>query len=268
MENPKVTFNARENAELEAVRAVRLLYFIKEAGKEGIMHTALLTATRIKARDMTLTLKRLEDDFEIVSRRHRQEFGLGRTPRRYWYKDFAPEDLTRVDPSVTAPLSLEAPQPLRGRTCRQCGGAIPEEGPAYCSPACTQVARSNGSHVSDLLANASDPRIFAQLARLVVTMDLVARGLYVATDPLGVQLIVHDNAVACILHVVPISASGRFPAPESYERVAFVYRDGRVKYGGTDPLVFDEPVEIPTVDAPADGINPPGDTSKPSNGET
>jgi hypothetical protein len=73
-------------------------------------------------------------------------------------------------------------------------------------------------------------------------MDLVCRGYYVAQDVfrLGSQLIVHNGTDAVFLTVVPLSDAGYTPPEGAYDCMAIVYRDGRIKYGGTNPLDFGE----------------------------
>jgi hypothetical protein len=82
-------------------------------------------------------------------------------------------------------------------------------------------------------------------------MDLIARGFRVALDLLvnGPQIIVHDGVNPVFLHVVPVSNAGYLPPADTYERMAAVYRDGRIAYGGSDPLIFENKDEVANVEA-------------------
>jgi hypothetical protein len=244
-----------------ARQSMKLVQIITESGHAGVTHSHLLLATRLKTRELADLLKPLEDDFTIVSRRLRTtEFGLGRQPRRYWLRDFAPKELLTAPAPGDTPTLEPGTAPPKGETCKQCGGAIPSRGPGrlpdYCSIACRNLAAEGGLTLGRFLDRAHDPRVFAQLAILLVAMDLIARGLHVAFDLLlaGANLIVHDGTTPAIVTVVPLSNAGYFPPDEAYERMAAVYRDGRIRYGGRDPLVLDPPAE---------GIKPEAEPSNP-----
>ena len=244
-----------KNNYLEDTRAFKLFHLIREAGPAGITHTQLLQATRYKTNDVASLIKPFEDEFQIVSRQVRKsEFGLGRQPRRYWHKDFAPEEvLTALAPSATPTLE-PGTVPPKGGTCRQCGGAIPSRGPGrlpdYCTPACRNLAMEGGVTLGRFLDRAQDPRVFAQVAILLVVMDLTCRGFHVALDLFlhGANIIIHDNVNPVILTVLPISDAGYLPPDDQYERMAAVYRDGRIKYGGRDPLIFENKDEVANVE--------------------
>lgn len=253
---------AMENADLKTqALAFKLVVLLSEAGAAGLTRTQLLQKTCCRTADLTAALKFEGDQYNIVSRQMRKsEFGLGRQPRRYWFKDFAPKEMLTAAPPPAIPVLELGEAPPKGGTCRQCGGAIQSRGPGrlpdYCSPACRSLHSEGGVTLGRFMDRAQDPRVFAQLAILLVSMDLIARGFRVALDLLinGPQIIVHDGVNPVFLHVVPVSNAGYLPPDDTYERVAAVYRDGRIAYGGRDPLVFAGEVA-------SDGIEPEGETS-------
>jgi hypothetical protein len=101
------------------------------------------------------------------------------------------------------------------------------------------LAKAGGVTVADFLARVSDPCTFARCARRLVEIDLLCHGFEVtpALDQ-GSILIVYDaSGSAALLHVLPISNAGSLPSSEGYRHAAFVFRDGRIAYGGEIPLV-------------------------------
>jgi hypothetical protein len=245
-----------KNADLQIEDlAFKLLFVLKGAGIAGLTRTELLQTIHCKTANLTLALKLEEARFNIVGRQMRKsEFSLGRQPTRYWYKDFAPREvLTATSLPVTPTLELGAVPP-KGGTCEQCGSAIVPHGPGrppvYCSPACRGLAMEGGVTLGRFLDRAQDPRVFAQVAILLVVMDLTCRGFNVALDLFlhGSNIIIHDNINPVILTVLPVSDAGYLPPDDQYERMAAVYRDGRIKYGGRDPLVFENKAGVANVE--------------------
>lgn len=224
----------------------KILHLVLDAGSKGITHTQLLQATRLKTNELADILHDYEGAFRIVSRQLRKtEWSAGRQPRTYWHVDHAPKELTTEAPADTPRLpSLDA-QPPKGGTCKQCGGAIPSRGPGrlpdFCSPACRALHLEGGTTLRRFLDRATDPLRFAQAAVLLVTMDLTLRGYTVAFSVgyINNPLAVHNGIEAFLLYVVPISDEGYFPPVDTYDCMAAVYRDGRIKYGGKNPLPFD-----------------------------
>ena len=252
MLGPKTVMGAKDmkdnNLFIESLIS-KVLLLLGKAGTEGLTKTRLLQLAHCKTDVLAKALKIEEDAFHIVGRQMRKsEFGLGRQPHRYWLKEFAPQEiLTAQAPSVTPTLDPEpGAAPPRGGTCRQCGGAIASRGPGslpeYCSPACRSLATEGGLTLGRFLDRAHDPLVFAQLTVLLVEMDLLCRGYYVARDTLypGARLIVHNGTDAVFLTVIPLASSGYLPPANTYACMAIVYRDGRIVYGGTNPLDFGE----------------------------
>lgn len=222
---------------------------LERAGTNGRTRTELLSALRVPRDVLSQVLDELIAAFEVASRSMRKRaFALGRPVTRYWLTAHAPKDLTPPPPSAMPVTDNASPDPgtPSGRTCRQCGVAIPRRGlgpvPNYCSDACKQLARAGGVTVADFLARASNPLVFARCARRLVEIDLLCRGL--EASPVldqGGFLAVYDNGGnAALLHVVPISDAGAVPVLDEYTHAACVYRDGRIVYGGRVPLVQDE----------------------------
>jgi len=236
---------------IKAKLETQVLYYIREAGAEGLIKTRLLQITRAPTRLLTQVLNELVHAGLLVARQGRSDkWSLGRQPMRYWRTELAPP-LTVPDPG-DIPVLEPGVDPLseckKGKTCEQCGAAIPYtpgRQPRHCSDTCRELAAHGGVRVTDLLSRATDPLVFGQCATLLVTIDLLCRGFQ--ATPLvyqsGANLIVYDNDAAVLLTVVPISDAGYFPAPEEYNSLAAVYRDGRIKYGGRNPLVT-EPEKI------------------------
>lgn len=223
----------------------KVLHMLQEAGVRGMTHTQLLQATRLKTNDLAFILQELESAFRVVSRQLRKsEWSAGRQPRTYWYAEHAPKELTTEAPADTPRLNLDA-RPPRGGTCKQCGGAIPSRGPGrlpdFCAPACRALYLEGGTTLRRFLDRATDPLRFAQAAVLLVTMDLTIRG-YTVAFAVGYAhnpLVAHNGAEAFLLYVVPISDEGYFPPADTYDCMAAVYRDGRIRYGGKNPLPLD-----------------------------
>lgn len=231
--------------------APKVLKLIEQAGAKGLTHTQLLQATRLKTADLAYVLKELEDAFKVVSRQlRRSEWAAGRQPRTYWHVDHAPKELTTKAPTDTPTLSSLDAQPPKGGTCKQCGGAIPSRGPGrlpdFCTPACRALYLEGGTTLGRFLDRAREPRAYAQACILLVTADLTLRGYTVAFSVGYVNnpLVVHNGAEAFLLHVVPISDEGYFPPADTYDCMAAVYRDGRIAYGGKNPLPLNDGIGI------------------------
>lgn len=230
----------------QAVEVVKVKIRIElDAAKvEGRTRTELLQAIRVSSGVLAQALTSLQSAFEItaqVTRKH--QFALGRPVTRYWLTQFAPQGLTPLPPSaIDIPPTTESAPPS-GRTCRQCGVAIPRRGagpvPHYCSDACARLANAGGVTVVDFLSRASNPLVFARCARALVEIDLLCRGFEVTPSTAGGGfLLVYDRSGSGIaLHVVPISDSGQVPDLSEYPCAACVYRDGRIVYGGKFSLV-------------------------------
>jgi hypothetical protein len=228
--------------QLRQIHTQKVLDCVRAAGAAGITHSRLLQVTRYRTAELGELVQAHLSAFRIVRRQQRaSEFGLGRQPTRYWLKEFAPAELTAETGRSIPTLDLDAAVP-RGGTCRQCGGAIPVRGPGhppdFCSPACRRLWQEGGLTLGRFLDRASDPLVFAQVARLLVIADLALRGYKVADDVLGAspRLIVHDGETALFLMVVPISTGGYFPPGDEYDSMAAVFKDGRIVYGGRNPL--------------------------------
>lgn len=231
------------DAEVIKVKVYREL---TDAGSKGRTKTELLQAIRVRSRLLTEVLDQMYTAFEIVSMSMRKRaFALGRPVMRYWLSEFAPKDLTPLQPSVTVAVSSETPEPAPAAptpryTCRQCGAATSTRG--YCSEACERLAQAGGLTVADFLARTPDPLTFARCARRLVEMDLLCRGFEVspALEQGSVLLIYDASGSAAVMHVLPVISSGNLPANDGgYEHAAFVFRDGRIRYGGRIPLVND-----------------------------
>lgn len=236
---------------IKAKLETQVLYHIREAGVDGLIKTKLLQMTRARTGLLTQILNELVHAGLLVARQGRSgKWSLGRQPMRYWRTELAPP-LTVPDPGDIPILELGA-DPPKGTTCEQCGAAIPYapgRQPRHCSDTCRELAAHGGVRVVDLLSRAKDPLVFGQCATLLVTIDLLCRGFQVT--PLvyqsGANLIVYDHDSAVLLTVIPISEAGYFPPPEGYNSLAAVHRDGRIKYGGKNPLVT-EPEKIESVE--------------------
>ena len=227
----------------ETLRGI-VLYLLEEANTCGLTKSELLQKTRERRDRLNSILEDALRAFDVVARQARKaRASLGRQPTRYWLARFAPTDLTAPTIEDIPQLDLEPGASLPdGDICRQCGRAMPDrEGPGrplvYCSDACAHLAKAGSVTVADFMARAADPRIFAQLARLLVWMDLLCRGYRVVPAVEGGALIVYDEQSAAVVNVVPISESGYFPPADEYDSMAAVYRDGRIVYGGRNSLV-------------------------------
>jgi hypothetical protein len=236
--------------------AFKILFILKEAESAGLTRTELLQTIHCKTSDLTLALQLEESRFTIVGRQMRKsEFSLGRQPTRYWCKEFAPQEMLTATPLPDTPTLEPGTVPPKGGTCRQCGGAIPSRGPGrppeFCTPACRNLAMEGGVTLGRFLDRAQDPLVFAQVAILLVVMDLTCRGFHVALDLFlhGSNIIVHDGVNLIALTVLPISDAGYLPPDDQYERMAAVYRDGRIKYGGRDSLVFENKDDVANVES-------------------
>jgi hypothetical protein len=227
---------------IEAKLETRTLILIRNAGSTGVTKTQLLQTTRVRTSLLTSVLTQLVHAGILIARQDHGEYSLGRQPVRYWRAELAPPltvpdlgDIPTLEPGEIAP---------KGTACDQCGTAIPYVSgrpPKQCSDACRELAARGGIRVADLFAQVKDPLAFGQCATLLVTIDLISRGFRVT--PLvyqsGPNLVVFDDESAVLLTVVPISQAGYFPPPEEYNSMAAVYRDGRIKYGGRNPLVIE-----------------------------
>jgi len=227
----------------DALRA-RILLELQDAASAGKTKTELLQATRASTDRITPILDTLIDEFVIVARVERKRaFALGRPVTRYWLAEHAPTDLTAPPVSAIPEDNREPEEPApAGRTCGECGAAMPTSlgrPRDYCSDSCKRLARAGGVMVADFMARARNPQTFARLARLLVQMDLLCYGFQVtpAVDAGAGILLVYDGKGATVLHVIPIAPEGFFPPTAEFPSAALVYRDGRIVYGGKDPLV-------------------------------
>lgn len=220
----------------------KVFHLVTDAETAGQTKTQLLQATRAPASLLTGVLDAFVAEFVFVVRQERKsQWGLGRQPVRYWLRDHAPA-LTVPEPG-DIPVLEPGQSPPKGSTCKQCGRAMPAgpgRPPEYCSPACRDLAGDGGIKLGDFFARATDPRAFSQCATLLVTMDLICRGFRVTPlvyHPGGSLVVLDDAGAAMLLTVIPVSQAGYFPPPSEYDSVACVYLDGRIQYGGKNPLV-------------------------------
>jgi hypothetical protein len=236
-----MTKKAREIKELlDTGLDLKITTLIQSSGAAGKTRSELLLATRLRTEELGKVLDHLLNEFVIVCRQEKaSQWGLGRLPIRYWHREFAPELLTVPEASVISTADDEAPP--SGATCKQCGSAIVTHGPGrapdYCSTACKRLSAEGGVTLGEFFDRAPTPLVFAQMAALLVAMDLTAQGLHVAFSTFGPGLVVHDGVNATLLTVLPVSNSGRVPDLKDYVSAAVVFRDGRIRYGGQNPLV-------------------------------
>lgn len=223
----------------------RIVNRLKAAGAEGLTKTALTRLIQPNSGDqLNLALQQLLDSFTIVTSAVPVKRRLGRPARRFWHRDFAdsvPEDqrltLSASNSTIVEPGTL----PPAGGICRRCGRATPivldDQPLAFCSDECREGTLPTRA---DFVAQVSDSRIWARLASLFVAEDLIVRGFEVAIDLFDVctgRMFVHDASTGIWLSVIPMPQSGYLPALNEYESVAIVFRDGRIQYGGKNPLV-------------------------------
>lgn len=241
-------------ADVEVLKA-KVFRELTDAGSEGRTKTELLQAIRVPSRLLTDALDQMHTAFEILSLSMRKRaFALGRPVTRYWLPEFAPKDLTPPSPSAKVNADPEAlePEPVVPTfryTCRQCGVATPKS--RYCSESCERLAQSGGVTVADFLARVPNPLTFARCVRRLVEIDLLCRGFEVtpALEQGGLLLVYDGSGGAAVLHVIPIASSGNMPINDGYEHAAYVFRDGRILYGGRISLVNDR---APVENAPTD----------------
>ena len=223
----------------------RIVDRLQAAGAEGLTKTALTRLIQPDSGDqLNLALQQLLNSFTILTSAAPTKPRLGRPARRFWHRDFAdgvPEDQRLTLPVGDATIVEPGEPPPAGGVCRRCGRATPivlDDKPlAFCSDECRENALPTRA---DLVARVSDPRIWARLASLFVVEDLIVRGFEVAIDLFDARagrVFVHDANSSIWLSVIPMPQSGHLPALDEYESVAIVFRDGRIQYGGKNPLV-------------------------------
>ena len=231
----------------------RVLDFIVVAGSRGVTRTQLMQRFQIRSQALDLVLNPLVAEKRIKQQHDPKRHTLGRPALRFYAPDVE-LDLTPTEKPAMPVLPFGEAPAARTSNCQTCGVAIPlpEVGRphVFCSDACRRASRDGGLTVRDFIGRTSDARILARVALCLVMADLTIRGFQVAVDLFGplLRLVVHDGAGIAFLDVLLIGESGHFPPPDTYESVAYVYRDGRIVYSGRAPLV-EEPVERPPEDA-------------------
>jgi hypothetical protein len=219
----------------------KLLLYIQKAKTEGVKRSQVLHRFQCSASQLDEALKPLIEEGEIIEWTERRK--SGRPCAHFFHRDYASE-LTPFAPLADIPIVNEA-DPHRSSPCKVCGVAIPTPDLgrpfSYCSPACRRAAREGGQTLADFLTPAADPRVFAEVATLLVMADLIMRGFRIGREMFraGSHILVLDEKGMCTLTVIPIGQSGTFPDPQEYEAMAAVYRDGRIAYGGRVPLVVE-----------------------------
>jgi hypothetical protein len=229
---------------------IRILSKLQELGAVGATKTELFQAFQVSGETLNRALTALAAEYLIVMRKQPTRNGFGRPALRFWHKDSVPP-LTD-SPAGDIPTLEVGASPPPGGTCKRCGGptsfSLESKPLIYCSPACERLDSEGGRRIADLLSDVTDPRLHVQIAILLVTIDLRARGYYVLTDPMyvGSRLMVADEKSGVWLDVLYASAAGYFPPLNEYDSAVAVYKDGRLKYGGKNPLVS-EPEKIEAV---------------------
>jgi hypothetical protein len=224
----------------------RLLMKIEAAGPQGLTKTEIMQYAQTPVDKVNKALTNLLNEFLIVTGDAPEHRSMGRRPRVFWYKDYAPS-LTPAAPDGT-PVSQPDSDPPPGGTCRQCGGWTPivlDRPRDFCSDQCQDLYRTGGVSRKSLLAQATDPRVYVDLCVLFVMEDLLLRGLLPNFDHklAGSHILVHDGRGAWLLDVLAIPRDGLLPPLENYESVAIVFLDGRIRYAGKNPLVVEPAVE-------------------------
>jgi hypothetical protein len=219
----------------------KLVLYAKKAGTAGVKRSQILHRFQCLTAQLDEALKPLLEDGTIIEWTERRK--SGRPCTHFFHRDYASE-LTPFVPVMDIPIADES-ESHRSAPCKVCGRAIPtpELGRpfSYCSPACRRTAREGGQTLADFLTPAVDPRVFAEVATLLVMADLIMRGFRIGRELFraGSHILVLDEKGMCTLTVIPIGQSGTFPDPQEYEAMAAVYRDGRIAYGGRVPLVVE-----------------------------
>lgn len=220
---------------------IKLLSYLKRRAEKGASHSQLLQRFQRNCRtaELTTVLEPLVASAQVIKWIDTQR--AGRPCRMYYHRDHVPVLTSPVD--VEPPTdNNEGPVSTRTSLCQVCGVAIPlpKKGHpyAYCSKRCKSEARA-GTTLRQFLLPATDPRIFAEVATCLVMADLIMRGFRVGREMFrgGGSVLVADDLGVCQLTVVTISFSGTFPDLQQFEAAAAVYRDGRIYYGGKNPIV-------------------------------
>lgn len=224
----------------------RLVDFIRNAGRNGVTRSQLLTRFQVRRDQLDMALSPLLIEHRIKQQMDPRKRALGRPALRFYSPDVELE-LTPEEKPAMPILPFGDPPAAGSSPCQVCGVAIPlpEAGRPYlyCSDACRRISREGGATLKDFVARAADDaRKLARVGLCLVMADLSIRGYQLAGDIFGAtsRLIVHDNMGVTFLDVFVIGDNGYFPPPEDYESVAFVYRDGRIVYGGREPLIPEE----------------------------
>lgn len=225
----------------------RLVLKITQAESAGMSRTELMQSLRCTRDELDTVLQPLLAVNEL--REWTDLKSLGRPATRYYAKGFALE--LAAEKNEALPITEFATRLKRTTICKICGVAIPVPDLghpySYCSERCKRVSREGGTTLREFLFRAGEPRTFAEAAILLVMADLVIRGFRVGRDLFqgGSRILVMDHEGSCYLDVVPISSEGSFPNPEEFVAMAAVYRDGRIVYGGRNPIVVTENENVP-----------------------
>jgi hypothetical protein len=219
----------------------KLVLYIKKAKTDGVKRSQILHRFQCLTAQLDEALKPLLEDGTIIEWTERRK--SGRPCAHFFHRDYASE-LTPFAPVAILPTEDEI-DPHHSNPCKVCGVAIPT--PAlgrpysYCSPRCRRTAREGGTTLAEFLLPAQDPRVFAEVATLLVMADLIMRGFRIGRELFraGSHILVLDERGMCTLTVIPVGQSGAFPDPKEYEAMAAVYRDGQIAYGGRVPLVVE-----------------------------
>jgi hypothetical protein len=239
---------------------VKIAGFLVKRGQEGATRTKLLHKYAATAAELDRAVALLIAEGEIVEW---VQTTNGR-PSTTYYNAEAVKDLTppqdQAMPVATEPIPSDPS--TRSSLCKVCGVAIrwPVEGRpySYCSRACRRAARDGGVPMKEFLMRATDPRVFAEVAVLLVMADLIMRGYRVARHWFisGPRIVVTDelSGIGCV-DVVPVGLDGHFPDPNDFETMAGVYHDGRIVYAGRNPFV-EPPSALEPVEQEADVVPP------------
>jgi hypothetical protein len=214
---------------------VKILAYLPKVGPKGAQRTHLLQRFAAKAAELDRTMKILLAEGKVVAWTVETK---GRPCTTYYDAEVAktltpPEN--QVTPEEPTELNLDKP----GSTCKTCGRfiAAPVRGRPYVY--CSQLCRRGGNSMQAFLARAqSDVRVFAEVALLLVMADLRMRGYDVARPfyRTGQRVLVTDDAGGAFLDIVPLGIDGRLIDLNEYQAAAAVFRDGRIVYGGREPI--------------------------------
>jgi hypothetical protein len=222
---------------------VKIEILLTKLGSKGITRGDLLRHFGARAEELDRAVERLKAAGKIEAWVHQTH---GR-PATTYYDPEAVKDLT-PPAGYTKAVPVEDIEPdaeIRTTSCKTCGRAIPVPPVGRPFVYCSQRCKKGGYGMQSFLARAWDTKVFAEVSVLLVMADLCMRGYDVARPfyKTGQRVLATDDKSGIFIDVVPVGLEGRMPNPLEYETVAFVYRDGLIRYGGRSPLVMEIPDE-------------------------